>query len=169
MNIDQLQLTINYLPAMKLKELFLKQLAYNDAMNLTMIHRLKDLEHPPHETVELLGHIVKAELLWLERLYGTEKIKKSFFENWPLSEIESHQVESHKGWISALNEYDEEGLNTIFAYHNLKGEAFENSLYDILFHVINHSTHHRAQISKILRQHDIAPPVMDYINYVREH
>lgn len=153
---------------MKLQEFFLKQLAYNDAMNLTMIGKLKEIDHPPHEAVELLGHIVKAELLWLERLYGTEKIKKVFFEPWPLSEIESHQIDSHKGWISVLNEYGEDGLNTIFPYKNLKGDHFGNSLYDILFHVINHSTHHRAQISRILRQHDIAPPVMDYINYVRE-
>ncbi len=153
---------------MKLKEFFLKQLAYNDAMNLTMLGELKSLEHPPHECVELLSHIVKAELLWLERLYGTEKLKPHFLEPWSLGEIESHQVESHEGWISFLNDYSEEELNKVFSYRNLKGDAFENSLYDILFHIINHSTHHRAQISKLLRQHDIAPPVMDYINYVRE-
>jgi len=154
---------------MKLKEFFIRQLAYNDAMNLTMIHRLRDLEHPPHECIELLGHIVKAELLWLERLYGAEKIKPIFHEKWSLAEIENKQVESHQGWISFLNDYDDEGLNKVFSYRNLKGDAYEDSLYDILFHVINHSTHHRAQISKILRQHDIAPPVMDYISYVREN
>jgi len=154
---------------MNLKDFFLKQLAYSHAMNFVQLKKLQELEQPPHEAVELLGHIAKAELLWLERLYGVEKIKKSFFDKWSLAETENKLEESHKGWQAFMNEYDEEGLNKVFAYHNLKGEAFENSLYDIVFHVINHSTHHRAQISKILRQHDVVPPVMDYINYVREN
>src|ERR1017187_5811093 len=153
---------------MNLKDFFLKQLEYNDAMNLTQLGRLKELENPPHECVELLAHIAKAELLWLERLYGTETIKKHFLDKWSLAETEDHLHDSHQGWLSYLNEIDEDGLNKIITYKNLKGDEFRNNLYDIIFHVINHSTHHRAQISKILRQHDIAPPVMGYINYVRE-
>jgi len=153
---------------MELKEFFLKQLAYNDAMNLTMLLKLKELEHPPLETQKLLSHITMVQMLWLNRLYGNNKISKSMLEVMSFPELEDRLRENHLAWLKFLDETDEEGLNKVYSYTNIKGEAFDNPLYDILFHVINHSTHHRAQISKILRQHDIAPPVMDYIAYVRK-
>lgn len=93
---------------------------------------------------------------------------KEFSEVLSFPEIEDKLRDNHLAWLRFLDETDEEGLNKKYAYNNIKGDAFEDSLYDILFHVINHSTHHRAQISKILRQHDIAPPVMDYIAYLRK-
>jgi uncharacterized damage-inducible protein DinB len=154
---------------MNLKDFFLKQFAYNDAMNITQLKKLNELENPPHEAMELLNHITKVQILWLERLYGTVNITRSFLTPWSLAEIEEKLVDNHKGWLAFLNEYDEEGLNKIFEYKNIKGETCRNNLYDIIFHVINHSTHHRAQISKILRQHEIVPPVMDYIAYAREN
>ncbi len=154
---------------MTIKDFFVKQLAYSDAMNITQLNKLKELEHPPHETVEQLSHLVKAQLLWLDRLYGKETLRKSFLETWPLSVIEEKIQESHNGWIALLNEYEEKDLNREIDYKSIKGETFCNTLYDIIFHVINHSTHHRAMISKLLRQHDVAPPVMDYIAYAREN
>jgi|SRR6185437_681645 len=151
---------------MKLKEFFLKQLAYNDAMNKTMLGNLKELERPPLECIKLLSHIALAQSLWLERMYGTPSIKTTW-DTLDITSLEDKLRDNHKGWISFMNEVDEEGLNKTYTYTTTRGEVFENSLYDILFHLINHSTHHRAQISKILRQHDIEPPVMDYIAYAR--
>src|SRR5690606_21461687 len=52
-------------------------------------------------------------------------------------------------------------------YVNTKGIAFTNTVRDILFHIINHSTHHRAQVARALRQDGIAPPPSDYIFYKR--
>jgi uncharacterized damage-inducible protein DinB len=152
---------------MNLKDFFLRQLAYNDAMNQTQLNKLKELENPPHETVELIAHIAKASILWLERLYGNSKVPRSYLQPWSLAETEEKLAENHKGWLAFLNEYDENGLNKVFEYTNIKGETYRDTLYDILFHVINHATHHRAQISKLLRQHEIVPPVMDYIAYAR--
>ena len=83
-------------------------------------------------------------------------------------EMEEKIKDNHQGWLLFMDEMDENGLNNVYKYANNKGEPCEDCLYDILFHVINHSTHHRAQISKILRQHDIAPPIMDYIAYARK-
>jgi uncharacterized damage-inducible protein DinB len=153
---------------MELKEFFLKQLDYNERMNMIMLDKLKELGHPPHEAVSLLSHITKAQIVWLDRLYGTGNIDRKFFDVLSFPEMEDKLKDNHRGWVSFMNEVGEEGLNNTYAYKNSRGEAYEDSLYDILFHVINHSTHHRAQISKILRQHDIAPPVMDYIAYLRK-
>ncbi|MGZ5244572.1 MAG: DinB family protein [Bacteroidia bacterium] len=53
-------------------------------------------------------------------------------------------------------------------YVNSQGERFENSLQDVLFHLINYGTHHRAQISTLFRQNDMAPPAADYFFWVRK-
>lgn len=55
-----------------------------------------------------------------------------------------------------------------FAYANSEGTPFETPLRDILTHVANHGTHHRAQIVLVLREAKIAPPPTDYIFYVRK-
>jgi uncharacterized damage-inducible protein DinB len=34
--------------------------------------------------------------------------------------------------------------------------------------VVNHGTHHRAQIALLLREAEIAPPATGYIYYLRE-
>ncbi|NNG11293.1 MAG: damage-inducible protein DinB, partial [Arenibacter sp.] len=41
------------------------------------------------------------------------------------------------------------------------------TITDMLFHIINHSTHHRGQISVDLRNNAIEPPVLDYAFYKR--
>ena len=59
-------------------------------------------------------------------------------------------------------------LDAPVAYTNSSGTAFETPLRDILTHVVNHGTHHRAQIALVLREAGIAPPATDYIYFVRE-
>ena len=46
-----------------------------------------------------------------------------------------------------------------------KGQTFSNSLHEILFQVINHSTYHRGQIATEFRQSGLEPLLTDYIFY----
>lgn len=55
----------------------------------------------------------------------------------------------------------------IIEYKNSTGKTFQNSRYDILIHVLNHGTYHRAQIATELRGHGIEPINTDYITYMR--
>lgn len=52
-------------------------------------------------------------------------------------------------------------------YENTEGRLFISNLQDILFHIINHSAHHRGQVSVDFRQNGIEPIPFDYINYKR--
>jgi uncharacterized damage-inducible protein DinB len=63
-------------------------------------------------------------------------------------------------------------LNTLpidksITYKTFKGDGYTNTIQDILFHVSNHSTHHRGQIISDFRQSGIEPIVTDYIFYKR--
>ena len=52
-------------------------------------------------------------------------------------------------------------------YENSEGRTFSNEIKDILFHVVNHSTHHRGQIMMVLRDSGVPPEPLDYVHYKR--
>ncbi|MDB5154777.1 MAG: hypothetical protein JWR54_3528, partial [Mucilaginibacter sp.] len=55
----------------------------------------------------------------------------------------------------------------VISYKNLKGDDFENKLSDVLAHLINHGTHHRAQVGQHLKLAGVELPNTDYIFYIR--
>ena len=75
---------------------------------------------------------------------------------------------SAQRWQSVLDGRAATDLDQPIAYTNSKGISFETPLRDLLSHVVNHSTHHRAQIALVLRDANIAPPLTDYISFVRD-
>lgn len=63
---------------------------------------------------------------------------------------------------------DSRNLEELISYSNSKGEMFSNTIDDVLFHVINHSTYHRAQIATDLKIAQIESANTDYILYRRK-
>lgn len=58
-------------------------------------------------------------------------------------------------------------LDKTIHYTNTREQVFNNSIRDILFHIINHSTYHRGQIATEFRQNGLDPLVTDFIVYKR--
>ncbi len=140
---------------------------YNYEINERFIRLIE--EHSaslPKRVHSLMSHILNAHSIWLARLQAGESTVGVWEE----------QTYDSLSPINALNyeltllflEGTEQDLNYIVAYRNSKGDAFESSVGDILWHILNHSTHHRAQIADELRRIAIAPPVSDYIFFRRE-
>jgi len=115
---------------------------------------------------ELMAHLLTAQQVWLSRCEG---VPLNEYQLWP--DIDAEQFDeiiekNHREWINLMN--TEADPERIVAYKNTKGEKFSNRLVDILSHVINHGTHHRAQIGMLLKQTEgIELPSTDYIFYVR--
>ncbi|RYE14391.1 MAG: damage-inducible protein DinB, partial [Sphingobacteriales bacterium] len=55
-----------------------------------------------------------------------------------------------------------------YTYTNTQGKTYTNTVLQILTHVVNHATYHRAQIATDMRQHSLEPLMTDYIAYARE-
>jgi uncharacterized damage-inducible protein DinB len=63
----------------------------------------------------------------------------------------------------------EQGVSEVVEYRDTKGNPYSQPLEELIRHVINHATYHRGQITTMLRQVDVAPPVsIDLITYYRE-
>lgn len=147
--------------------LFLELFDYNEHANGQFIKLLASLDTPPEKAVSFIDHIFNAHQIWLNRI---EREGPSFEvwqshapSNWYALNQQLHQRTRRYLDSDPANR----SLDTIISYQNSKGRSFTNSLKDIYFHVINHSTHHRSQIALLLRQNKIIPPASDYIFYKR--
>lgn len=140
---------------------------YNRWASDRIIGSLQGADEPPKRAVELFSHLLLAQDVWYGRVQGTEHATLDLWDTEPLSACVQRLEASTRRWRTALEKRGDD-LGRVIAYTNSSGEPFETPLRDILSHVVNHSTHHRAQIALLLRQADIAPPPTDYIYYVRE-
>lgn len=141
---------------------------YTRWANERVLDALQSADAVPDRAVELFSHLLRAQDLWFGRTQDTDHATLSLWVEEDLEACAERLEASDRRWQEVLNGVTEEALDHPIAYTNSKGTAFETPLRDILSHVVNHGTHHRAQIALVLREADITPPATDYIFYVRE-
>jgi uncharacterized damage-inducible protein DinB len=112
-----------------------------------------------------LVHIFRSERVWLARIEGRSQSFAadsdtflSLLENWPLLRASWHS------WSDSLSDDD---CDRLLSYQDLRGTNRNDTISEIVLHVVNHSTHHRGQVSGFLRSLGITPPVLDAIHYAR--
>jgi uncharacterized damage-inducible protein DinB len=82
----------------------------------------------------------------------------------PVQDMEKIDADNYGNSLHIINNFY---LTETINYRNSKGAMFGNITRDILFHIINHSTYHRAQIAFEFKQNNLEPIVSDYIFYKR--
>lgn len=126
---------------------------------------------------DTLAHLLGAEWIWLERwrgnspraLPGTEEatgaeVWKRWAEQFPsvatLNERWQTVEQDVRKYLAGLKE---EVLERPLTYANLKGETWTYPLGRTLFHVVNHQTYHRGQVTTLLRQLGVKPVAVDFL------
>jgi len=142
-------------------------LQYNRWASDRVLDTLQSAADGPERAVELFSHLLRAQDVWYGRVAGTDHADLDFWATDPLSTCAERLDASTQRWASVL-EKRAGHLDQAISYTNSKGTPFETPLRDICTHVVNHGTHHRAQIALVLREADIVPPATDYIFYLRE-
>ena len=144
---------------------FLQQLFdYNFYSNKKLIEQCAAMETVPEKSMQLFSHILNAHHIWNHRIVG----KPSEFDVWQLHALEDWgdlHYENQRTSFEIIRNTDD--FNTRIDYENSQGRTYANDLKDILFHMINHSTHHRGQILADFRNSGIEPESLDYIFYKR--
>jgi uncharacterized damage-inducible protein DinB len=70
--------------------------------------------------------------------------------------------------LSYINGLSAADLERSFDYHDLKGNAHNNVLWQTLQHLANHGTYHRGQVTTMFRQLGAKPVGTDMIGFYRE-
>jgi uncharacterized damage-inducible protein DinB len=120
----------------------------------------------PPRSLRWLAHIVGAEYLWMARLRRHQEI----LPVWPELGVEAcgeRLDELSRLWPEYLDD-THESLTEKVPYMNSKGEAWTNTVEEILTHVVIHSAYHRGQIAADVRASGGVPAYTDYIHAVRQ-
>lgn len=148
-------------------EHFIHLFKYNDWATERTAKSIESTQKIIPDAIRLLSHIISSQYVWLGRITG-EKNDLAIWDNFTIEECFKLSVEITSKWINLFEGKNNEFLEKRIQYKNSKGDDFENSLKDIITHILNHSTYHRAQIAQIVRRADGQPAVTDYIVYQRE-
>lgn len=147
-----------------MKDYFKELLEYSHYYNLEIIKKFNDGDlhfMVPKRSIQLLSHILNAQKIWNNRIKGKED-EVGVWKNLEVDELEVAENENFEETLSIL---EKEELDKVIKFKNSKGETYENSVRDIIFHIINHSTYHRGQIATEFRKEGIDPIVSDFVYY----
>ena len=114
----------------------------------------------------LFSHILNAQQIWYSKISGNPK-GQSPWDIIPYQSFSEIAQLINEHWKTLLKEKDAKSLRKTIEYKNTSGEKFSNTIEEILTHVLNHSTYHRAQISAHLMSYGKNPPITDYIAYAK--
>jgi uncharacterized damage-inducible protein DinB len=118
-------------------------------------------------SLQLVSHILAAELVWLERLKG----QPQSVPVWPqpdLAQCEAQAAKLGGQWLEFLDLITAGDVSQSISYRNSKGEEWTNTIVDVLTHVVMHSAYHRGQIATHMRATGQTPAYTDFIHGVRQ-
>ena len=151
---------------MNLVDYLRRQFAYNEWANREMLASIAKYD-PNERTLQLMGHILAAEILWLDRMQQ----RPQSVPVWPaidLAACRTKSVEMAEAWRAYVQPMTEQDLSREVRYTNSKGEPWTSNVRDILTHVILHSAYHRGQIASHMRSIGQTPAYTDFIHGVRQ-
>lgn len=158
-------------PPTTLREL----LVHNDWARDKVMELAVDLPDPPLDHAHEMGlgtlrktlhHIWAAERIWLDR--WMEKSNPTFVEPEPGISVKALWArfrDTAAERNDLLDRLGENGEGKRITFRNRRGETHTYPLGDMLLHVANHGTHHRAQASNMLRHSGSPVPGLDYLFY----
>jgi len=145
-----------------MKTFFTELFHYNNHFNQKIISVLQENpEKAPEKCITLLSHILNSHQIWNCRLQSEQRS----YNAWEVHQIKDLKEIDRKNFEHSILILDKFELSQAIQYSNSKGQLFNNSVRDILFQVINHSTYHRGQIATEFRQTGLEPLLTDYIYY----
>ncbi len=141
----------------------------NAANELEADELIRDFGTADKSVLGTLVHIFRAERIWLARLQQhVSGVAWSRPEDEQLTTLNAEWPHLHEAWRSWANNLPDSDSERVLSYTDLRGNPWAQPVWQLLLHVVNHSTHHRGQISGFLRALGKTPPPLDFIRFVRE-
>ena len=147
-----------------MKSFFRELFEYNHHVNqqlATLFH--ENLNKVSEKSIQLFSHVLNAHHIWNNRIDQQQPI----FKVWDTHPVQRFNQIDAANYEHSLAILDTSELDSNINYATSTGQGFNNDIKSILFHLINHSTYHRAQIATEFRMSGIEPLNTDYIFYKR--
>lgn len=105
-------------------------------------------------------HIINVNHLWVNRLH--EKVAIS--EDWDDLPFYSWRKLTEENFQLTMDFLENESLDKIVNYTTSEGEDQQKHAKTILYHMVQHATHHRAIINKLLSINQFNPIELNFIH-----
>jgi uncharacterized damage-inducible protein DinB len=139
-----------------------RMLAFDHWANLTSLDAVAPVVDRVPRSLAWLNHIMAAKRIWLSRVAlspWTHGLNPAF----SIADLRAEFETAHAGWSAFLATQADADVTRVIEYRNLKGDAFQSPLGDILAHLPVHGQQHRGQVNADLRAAGVTPPSIDYI------
>jgi uncharacterized damage-inducible protein DinB len=117
---------------------------------------------------DTLVHLYRADAIWVDRLNGISTGLLEAYEapgcTYDLQIAWNQMLAKMVVWGESLTE---EEWHREMSYKTLAGVPLVTPLWQMVLHVVNHGTHHRGQITHMLRQLGLKPVNLDLIGFYR--
>lgn len=150
-----------------MNEYFIKLYKYNLWANQTLVNEIKPYYNSNNYISETFSHVINAQYIWWGRINHDQPTP------YKVREIQDYEViqknisiigEKWQNYVTNINQAEKE---RVISYTNSFGESFTSFIQDVIIHLVNHSSYHRAQVARALRLENVSPPNTDYITYCR--
>lgn len=148
-------------------ELLLQYNKWANAQLLKSLYSLNDEQF--RQAREKLAHILFWEEIWLMRWKGNAPdIVPDSSELPDIAAFEKRWQEHQFDVRNFFAKMSDKDLQEVIAFGNLEGKEESYVLWRMMFHTLNHSTHHRGQINAMLRAWNVEPPELDFLDFLYE-
>lgn len=118
---------------------------------------------------DTLVHVWAVEWVWLERLHGRSPAgfpdAKDFAD---LASLRPRWAEVERNWLEYVSRLDQAELDEEVEYKTLSFGPSRDPRWQMMQHVVNHSSYHRGQVTTLLRQLGAKGVGTDLITFYRE-
>jgi uncharacterized damage-inducible protein DinB len=133
----------------------------NDANNLIIEGMNKYPGAVTDRCLSLMSHILNVHQIWNQKILSIAESKDPWGSH-PIMDLYAINKQAFETSVRIISEFE---LDKQIIYSTRSGKSFTNSVSEILFHCINHSTYHRGQIATEFRNMGIEPKMTDYISF----
>ncbi len=137
-----------------------------EAASALMEEEFSQRQGASFESVEgNLAHIMGAQVIWLERWTGGSNPRPvlEFQKTRGLSTIREAFAQSHEGLRAFVGTLSDRQLDENLAYKDSAGRPHERVMWQLMAHVVNHGTHHRAETAMAMAALGKPMRELDYV------
>jgi uncharacterized damage-inducible protein DinB len=111
---------------------------------------------------DTLAHLVDVEWLYLERWQGRSPSGPPGIEYPSVEALRQRWAEIERGWRAQFGRASDAQLAESLTFKSLKGVSRTTTRWETLYHLLNHQSYHRGQVTTQLRSLGAAPVTVDF-------
>ncbi len=141
---------------------------FDSAANIRALESLRTFSGVENKTPDIFAHLLSAKQVWMFRLRGEARAEQKIWPHLDLDASEALIEKNRRDYREYFLANKKADLSAAIRYNNSRGIEYENSVQEILLHILIHSGYHRGQIAMAVRNAGGEPVNTDYIYFVRE-